>query len=189
LAVVYWLFDANCTDPWSQGYVGVTINLPNRLKQHRAKRGVFEHLILFESTETECYALEAAMRPNAFIGWNEAWGGECGGGKHPRSAETRERMRQASLRRYTDPHEREKMRELMKGRKITWGVKISAGKRGAKLSDATRAKMSAVRKGRSRRPFTPEHCANISAARKGMPWVTESNRRRAVMLTEVSLCP
>jgi NUMOD3 motif len=178
MTVVYWLFDAACTDPWSHGYVGVTVDLPNRMKWHRAKRGVFECRVLFEGTDTECYALEAAMRPDAFMGWNQALGGECGGGRHPRSVETRERMRQASFHRYADQRERDKMRELMIGRKITWGKKISVRKQGVKnpkvaeanramiVTDEARAKMSASRKGKARRTFTVEHRANISAAQK-----------------------
>jgi hypothetical protein len=179
--VVYWLFDTACVCPWKHGYIGVTVNLRNRLKWHRAKQErIFEYRILFEGTEQECYALEAAMRPEAFIGWNMALGGE-GGSRQPRSPETRQRMREAALRRYADPAERAKMSAVQMGRTVAWGAKIAAGRLGLKPSDATRAKMSATRKGRPAPPRTPEHCANIAAAKKGMkmPWIAESNRRRA----------
>ena len=179
--VVYWLFDAECSDPWRHGYVGVSVNFNNRLKHHLAnKRGaMFEHKILFTGTVAECYALEARMRPSEFIGWNIACGGE-GGNSQPRSAETRKRMSEAALLRFSDPKQREAMSKAQMGRKVTWAAKIAASKFGTKLSAETRAKMSAARKGRPAPPRTAEHCANISAAKTGKtaPHVSESNRRR-----------
>jgi len=178
--LVYWLFDESCVCPWKHGYIGVTNNLHNRLKGHRAKqRRVFEHRILFKGTERECYALESAMRPEAFIGWNVALGGE-GGSRQPRSLETRQRIREAAIRRYADPNEREKMSAVQMGREVTWGAKIAAGKRGLKPSDVTRAKMSAARKGRLLGPQSFEHREKLGASKRGrkMPWVAEANRRR-----------
>ena len=178
LAVVYWLFDASCVDPERHGYVGVTADLPNRLKKHRANERNLEHRILFEGPEHDCFALEALMRPQKAIGWNKASGGRC----PPRSAIIRQKMKEAALRRYADPDERRKMSEIQMGRKVTWGAKVSASKRGiSTATDATRAKMSAARKGRPLGPPSAQHRANLSAAKKGMkmPWVAESNRRRA----------
>jgi hypothetical protein len=179
--VVYWLYDEQCVCMWKHGYIGVSTNFRSRLKQHRAERRGFKHCVVFEGSSQECYALEAVLRPTAFVGWNAAPGGE-GGPSQPRSLEHRQKIREAALRRYANPDERKKMSELQKGRKFTpeWCANIAAGKQGTKASDATRAKMSAIRKGRRRAPFTLEHRANIAAAMRGMkmPWIAESNRRR-----------
>lgn len=100
-ADLYWLFNEHCTDPWRHGYVGVTNNLMRRLKEHRKKWPLYErtidfnskpwltsrfrndylrwrhfdHRVLFNGPEDECYALEARMRPRDFIGWNNNPGG------------------------------------------------------------------------------------------------------------------
>ena len=72
-------------------------------------------------------------------------------------------------------------------------AKLSASKKGKKLSIETRAKMSAIRKGKPRSPehcaklsaalkgkiFTPERCANISAALKGKKYPPRSPEYRA----------
>lgn len=186
--VVYWLFDARCVCPWKHGYIGITVNFKNRLKNHRRKFGqAFNHQILFRGSNDDCLLLEVKMRPRPFIGWNWAEGGTPIS-RAPKSAEHRWKMKEAALRRYADPAERTKMSEIQKGRKITWAEKIASGKRGLKPSDATRAKMSAVRKGKPQPPRTSEHCANIAAAKRGMkmPWIAESNRRRARKNAEVS---
>jgi hypothetical protein len=62
-----------------------------------------------------------------------------------------------------------------KGKK--WSLEVrsnisAAAKKRSPVSDETRAKMSATRKGRSRPPFTDEHRANMSASAK--------NRRSAL---------
>lgn len=49
------------------------------------------------------------------------------------------------------------------------GAKISAALRGRKASPETRARMSEAGKRRVHVPHTPEHCAAISAGKKGKP--------------------
>jgi hypothetical protein len=182
--VVYWLCDERCVCPWRHGYVGITINLLNRLKWHRSKRSTlkirqFEAIVLFRGTVDECLALEHEIRPDPFIGWNVCEGGVAP--KYPKSAETIRKMREAALRRYQNPQERITMSEIQKGRKVTWGTKIAAGRRGLKPSEATRAKMSAARKGKPLGPQSVEHRAAVSAAKRGKPGhpaAIEANRRR-----------
>ena len=179
--VVYWLYDEKCICPWRHGYIGISINFKNRLKQHRnSHRKPFEHEILFQGSTEDCLSIEAQMRPDPFIGWNRAPGGIDGPGREPKSADTKQKMREAALLRFSDPNERKKMSKIQTGREITWGEKIAAGKRGIKASAAARAKMSATRKGRPAPPRTAAHCAAISAANKGIPKpaIAESNRRR-----------
>jgi NUMOD3 motif len=86
--VVYWLHDSGHTSPEREGYVGVTTNLPARLKQHRndkrKRKGalgvpkIFEHKILLQGTLAECLALEKRLRPEEGTGWNFIRGGRQG---------------------------------------------------------------------------------------------------------------
>jgi hypothetical protein len=81
--VVYWLHDENQTNPTTDGYVGITWRLEERLKAHRIAfplwRGVdhFEVTILFRGNEEQCLAIEEELRPKPFIGWNIARGGNA----------------------------------------------------------------------------------------------------------------
>ena len=85
---------------------------------------------------------------------------------------------------------RAKLSKLSKGRPCTWGDKISQTATGRKLSketrakiseanrkrtvtDQTRAKMSATRKGRAGKPHSSETKAKISEIRKGMTLTEE----------------
>ena len=62
----------------SDGYIGVTKNLRDRLYSHRS-RGIFQdstHIdILLVGTEKECLDLERQLRPYPNMGWNTAPGG------------------------------------------------------------------------------------------------------------------
>lgn len=87
-AVVYWLFNADCSDPKRDGYVGCTTDLKNRIKSHRndKRRGQgsinvppdFKHQILFRGPLAECLAVETQFRPTQDIGWNQGRGGRQG---------------------------------------------------------------------------------------------------------------
>jgi len=109
--------------------------------------------------------------------------------RKPHSAETKEKLRQATLRQFIDPAAREAVSRIHKGKTISakqraiisscnkkrWKEwrdsgatvseetreKIRASKIGKSLSDETRAKLSAATKGR---PKTKEHRAKIAAA-------------------------
>jgi hypothetical protein len=76
---------------------------------------------LFEGTIKQCIALEQMLRPVARIGWNELPGGQFGHAQKgiPKSPEQREKMRQAALRRYADPAERERT-----SKDVKLGIKI-----------------------------------------------------------------
>jgi predicted GIY-YIG superfamily endonuclease len=140
---VYWLHDERCICPWHHGYVGITAHLPVRIAAHRRGNGKGAHSlppdfrvqVLFVGPGIEALELEARLRPRPGIGWNRAGGGQksCIGYKHgeifrqlkakdaarrfkgvPKSPEQREKIRQAALRRYADPAERERMSEQVK---------------------------------------------------------------------------
>lgn len=74
---VYWLFDETCSVPENDGYVGVSTNLPQRLREHKSKdRRKWSGVeILFVGTRLECLEKEIGYRPFAGIGWNSNSGG------------------------------------------------------------------------------------------------------------------
>lgn len=94
-AIVYWIHYKDHTDPYSQGYVGVTVDFERRIKSHinEAKNGIHsneflrQHLthndiqidILHIDEELVCYELERKYRPELNIGWNISKGGGEGG--------------------------------------------------------------------------------------------------------------
>lgn len=62
----------------SQGYIGVTSNLPARTRSHKHSgmlNTAREVVVLFTGTKSECYQLEADLRPEEGIGWNKGIGG------------------------------------------------------------------------------------------------------------------
>ena len=115
-AVVYWLFNGQCSTPVEHGYVGVTVSWPRRLWRHRSEKASdflpegFEGKILFRGTLKQCLELEKLLRPAEKIGWNRHPGGLAGyaGKGVPKSPEHREKIRQAALARYQRPGERER---------------------------------------------------------------------------------
>lgn len=91
---IYWIKLKEHTDIFTQGYVGVSKNVKERLRQHykNAKGGYhsdkilskailkygqekLEEKIILISTNEYCYEIEKKLRPLAFIGWNMKEGG------------------------------------------------------------------------------------------------------------------
>jgi hypothetical protein len=117
--VVYWLHDQNCTNPMEHGYIGVTSRQRRRAIMHRYNRRFpkFEMTILFRGERIECLNAEAVFRPRPNIGWNKATGGGHESGHLrgiPKSPEQRAKMREAALRRYADPAERDRTKAAVK---------------------------------------------------------------------------
>jgi hypothetical protein len=140
--LVYWLYDNHCVCPWRHGYVGISANWSRRLKRHRSNRGAFQWKHLFVGSIDDCLNLERRLRPQPGIGWNEAPGGEYGGGSAPKKQKTRELMRKSALLRYTDPAERERtaliVREALKEIDRSGPANSNYGKT---TSEATKKKM------------------------------------------------
>ncbi len=138
--VVYWIHKPEEVDMFTQGYVGVSGNFAKRLEAHKAGNGnknVYEAFqtqlnivieTVFEGSEEECYNYEKQLRPQSSLGWNISEGG----GKPPSSKGNKARAKKAS--------------ESLKGRKITWGAKISAGRKGKSNSPEAIARGVATRK-------------------------------------------
>lgn len=124
--VVYWIHKSEDADMLTQGYIGVTSNINTRLYMHKSGNGnilvqrniekyndeVLIDIIFSSDNEQECYDLERNLRPTKNIGWNFAEGGS----KPPSPLGNRERAMKAS--------------QTLRGRKITWGDKISATNKG-----------------------------------------------------------
>lgn len=94
---VYWIYDDSCSDVLTEGYVGVTKDVENRVKSHLRKNRVpsdSTYKILFEGTREECFNYERQLRPTKNIGWNNAIGGSHGwrvGFSH--SEETKQKLK------------------------------------------------------------------------------------------------
>lgn len=79
MAVLYWLRLPEHTDMWSQGYVGVTAHIENRIRSHKHRfkamwdKIVFQKLVMAD--KNYCYDLEKKLRPASNIGWNKSEGG------------------------------------------------------------------------------------------------------------------
>jgi hypothetical protein len=94
IACVYWVHLPKHTYIAKEGYVGVAVDVPIRMKRHSTitsqtnthfgnviKKHGWENLvkeIIFTGDETACYELEKVLRPNFQVGWNEAIGGKGG---------------------------------------------------------------------------------------------------------------
>lgn len=80
-ANVYWLYDSFCRSPLTDGYVGMTINLSQRIRAHRSLKNFpkrFNVKILFTGTRRRCLLREKKLRPHPNMGWNIFSGGEIG---------------------------------------------------------------------------------------------------------------
>jgi NUMOD3 motif-containing protein len=127
--------------------------------------------ILFTGPIKQCQDLERQYRPHKHIGWNRKRGGgnsplgykhsaktkrnmSIGAiigrtGKAPRSLETKENMRQAALRRYTDPKEHERTsKAVRRGLKSVDRTGANNAMWGRKHSEATKLKISETKRKR-----------------------------------------
>lgn len=93
--LVYWIRRKEHNDIYNQGYVGITRNFKERMRQHKKNRkktpltdviktSGWESLIIEtikdSLTQEEALSLEEKYRPNGSIGWNLQKGGEVGVG-------------------------------------------------------------------------------------------------------------
>lgn len=82
---LYWIHNPEHTDPYTEGYIGVTAReIPYRLEEHKTRRidldlsrAVIE--VLHTGTKKEISSLEEEYRPSSWIGWNKCKGGLHGG--------------------------------------------------------------------------------------------------------------
>ena len=160
LCVVYWLYDDDCVCLWRHGYIGITKGWKGRLKNHRRKfrNRAFKFKILFEGSVAECRMFEYALRPIRNIGWNTGVGGGKSRFGVKASESSRQKMREAQLRRpSTSAETREKLRIASTGR-------TNCGRIGQKKSPEERAKISVSHMGKKQ---SAEHNAKMGATKIG----------------------
>lgn len=90
---MYWLHSPKHTDPFCEGYVGITRNFKERMKAHKKNKkkqpivdaikkygweNIQKTILVNTLTLNEALYLEAYYRPNEGIGWNCQKGGELG---------------------------------------------------------------------------------------------------------------
>ena len=84
--VVYWIREYGQTDPYTQGYIGITTHgLSKRCKQHKKKGNAAGNIlkngglvsVLYEGTEDAVVNMEKHYRPRPHIGDNIATGGSA----------------------------------------------------------------------------------------------------------------
>jgi len=87
---VYWIRHKDHTDAYSQGYVGISVNVVQRWREHKTKdtnphignaikKYGWDNLIkevIFSGTLEACLKLENMLRPKIHIGWNISIGGD-----------------------------------------------------------------------------------------------------------------
>ena len=120
--LVYWLYDDACVCYARHGCIGATkaTRLYTRMNQHQHSRRIpknFRYAIIFRGSQKRALALEAALRPHPYIGWNIGIGGFANGGGLrglPKPPEQREKIRQAALARYAKPGEKERTAKAVK---------------------------------------------------------------------------
>ena len=98
--VCYWLYDNICTDPQNDGYVGISVCLPQRLARHRFNKQFpsnFKWKILFTGDVLECLAYELELRPDFNIGWNKDRGGNRGSVSRIKSKQSEATRRKKSI--------------------------------------------------------------------------------------------
>ena len=90
---VYWYHLKEHTNPYNEGYVGVTKNLAKRHYEHfresniqyhfhkailkYGKENIIQEILHSNVSKSEAYALERQYRPKNNIGWNYNSGGKC----------------------------------------------------------------------------------------------------------------
>jgi predicted GIY-YIG superfamily endonuclease len=85
--LVYWIHYKDHTDPYKEGYIGITNNLERRLSEHASQRSKCHHvknrinngaivtILHYVSSLDEALELELQYRPDENIGWNICKGG------------------------------------------------------------------------------------------------------------------
>lgn len=76
---IYWLHQPEQTDPYTQGYVGMTSNVKKRFRKHQKRFPLDCVMEVLHENLSRCEAchLEHTYRPHWNIDVNEAPGGLC----------------------------------------------------------------------------------------------------------------
>ena len=89
MAVLYWIHLKEHTNPYKEGYIGVTIDIKTRIYRHKVNKKI-SHLynaikkygwnkliidVLYTGSINNCYTKEKKLRSKIKIGWNASIGG------------------------------------------------------------------------------------------------------------------
>jgi hypothetical protein len=184
---VYWLYENETDNIFTDGYIGITKNTTVRFYQHKAKFGNFKTKVIFYGSLEQCMALELQLRPKPGIGWNRAIGGFEGyrlghseetikvikekranqvpptlGKSH--SEETKLKIKTSNVGKVRSAEVRANMKAAKQFTPDHVRAKMSASHTGKKLSEQAKAKVVAALTGR---PVSEETKRKISEAQKG----------------------
>ena len=210
---VYWVRQAEHTDIFSQGYVGITNNFTKRMEGHknRPQNGHFRNVInkygwdnlakevVVIAEEDYCLDVEIKLRPEKGIGWNIA----IGGGKPPVNKwnlGTKGIVKAWNKGIPWSDEMKQKMSDAKKGTKLLPEIyKQQALNRtgeknvwhGKKLSDEHKKKMSLAKLGtvgnRKGKKNSPEHIAKMKATKALNPriWTEKERKHKSLKNTGI----
>lgn len=169
---VYWLYDGNCKNIETDGYVGISREPHRRLMEHR-QSGQFSNVfcmeIVFEGSRSECISKEIKLRPSELIGWNNAPGGRTTPkryGKMPRT--TCENCGiETSIQLYKRYHGKKCGQPISEQEYLNRCKAQKGNSVGRVVSEETKAKTAATMTGKRFGPCSDERKQNISKAKKG----------------------
>jgi predicted GIY-YIG superfamily endonuclease len=90
---LYWVRSPEHTDPYAEGYVGVTTNFRQRMYEHKSRAptvdlykaiaelgwaALVKEILVIGLSRDDALVLEKQYRPSSRIGWNMECGGMCG---------------------------------------------------------------------------------------------------------------
>lgn len=194
--VVYWLYDKNCKNIETDGYVGISEDHRRRLMEHRSS-GQFSNVfcmdIIFTGSRAECIAKEIELRPTALIGWNNAPGGQTTPrryGKMPRA--TCENCGiETSIQLYKRYHGKQCGKPISEKEYQNRCRAQKGNTLGRIVSEETKEKTRVAMLGKKFGPCSEERKRNISKAKKGISikqppssperkaWFVQHNRKIA----------
>lgn len=175
---LYWIHDDKCVCPQRHGYVGITKNLHGRFKGHSKRFPGAKQKVLFSGSRFECMKAEYLLRPDPFVGWNRARGGQK---SMPMSEAAKEKVRAAKLGIPRPEEMKERIRLKLRGRKVHTEEskrELSSRMKGncfhSNVSDEGREKIRQAQLGRK---HTPEHIAKAANARRGQKRSEETKEK------------
>lgn len=166
---LYWIHYPQHTDPYSEGYIGISIDPIARFAQHKRSsdnyrvrsaisKGADLTILCHSITKEEAQILESQYRPTKMVGWNLTEGGGVPPNATGRQKTVAQRAAQSGPgngfygRSHTE-ETKQKISEAKMGKKMglmsdEQKAKISQSNRGRKWSDESKSKLRENRVGK-----------------------------------------